>query len=577
MRIAAPTAARMLLRSCLLLLCLPRAAAVCPAGWSESPAGGCYRLTDEIATHWGCAELCGADASLACISSEEEITYVGMELRSMGSWVWIGLYRTAGAAEPDGGWSHCSNGEAVNFTNWTVFPDGYSEPDNWEEQAGGVLREEDCSEMLEGTQGLWDWRCDGRASCLCERGAATSSPEYLAAMEAQRAALEAQATRARTWTLLTFVVIIPILWLLPGLLYLVARCIASAYHATPAAVAPPVRRPSEMASAAPLVAAEKADRALRARVSGTAFYVGYILLVISLTPGTMFFLGIDLTTTAGSFVFYATGVPWGTMMLALVLRPIDAIYIRRTNIFLGCVCAGGATVMAFVAFNPAINGGGNPIMIVAFCSMFVVLLFATAMTWSTLGACRKSGERMPPRRQLRRLWLTLRIFFFALAFCLVALFFAPLYNGNSIAPRWRHDDAPLSTLSFGVSCFVAALVSTPTNRGRVHRWLGSLGRNKGDKDHEAASIASLIGKRSAAEALKNAAEAFRSLPLFKLTCEELAKNTPDPAMHAKTDKATLGTVDAFVSHSWSDPGDAKFKQLHEWAGGEDKSIWLDKV
>ena len=50
-----------------------------------------------------------------------------------------------------------------------------------------------------------------------------------------------------------------------------------------------------------------------------------------------------------------------------------------------------------------------------------------------------------------------------------------------------------------------------------------------------ASIASLIGKRSAAEALKNAAEAFRSLSLFKLTREELAKNTPDPAMHAKTD------------------------------------------
>ena len=50
-------------------------------------------------------------------------------------------------------------------------------------------------------------------------------------------------------------------------------------------------------------------------------------------------------------------------------------------------------------------------------------------------------------------------------------------------------------------------------------------------------------KRSAAEALKNAAEAFRSLSLFKLTREELAKSTPDPAMHAKTDKATLGTVD----------------------------------
>ena len=80
MRIAAPTAARMIFHSCLLLLCLARAAAVCPASWSESPAGGCYRLTDESATHWGCAELCGPEASLACISSEEESAYVSMEL-----------------------------------------------------------------------------------------------------------------------------------------------------------------------------------------------------------------------------------------------------------------------------------------------------------------------------------------------------------------------------------------------------------------------------------------------------------------------------------------------------------------
>ena len=94
----------------------------------------------------------------------------------------------------------------------------------------------------------------------------------------------AQRARIRTWTLLTFAVIIPILWLLPGLLYLATRRIASACHATPAAAAPPEaphkiddessapvgprslrRRSSEMASAARLVAAEKADRALRAR------------------------------------------------------------------------------------------------------------------------------------------------------------------------------------------------------------------------------------------------------------------------------------------------------------------------
>jgi hypothetical protein len=40
-------------------------------------------------------------------------------------------------------------------------------------------------------------------------------------------------------------------------------------------------------------------------------------------------------------------------------------------------------------------------------------------------------------------------------------------------------------------------------------------------------------------------------------------------------------VDAFVSHSWSDAGGAKFDKLHAWAAaseGEEKTVlWLDKV
>ena len=75
----------------------------------------------------------------------------------------------------------------------------------------------------------------------------------------------------------------------------------------------------------------------------------------------------------------------------------------------------------------------------------------------------------------------------------MAMFFSPLSYQGSIAPAWRHDDAKLASLSFAVSCFIAALVFTRANRGRVHRWLGSIGRKHGVKDHEAASIASLIG------------------------------------------------------------------------------------
>ena len=62
-------------------------------------------------------------------------------------------------------------------------------------------------------RGEWlDFPCNSMMPCLCERGAATASPEYLAAMEPQRAAWEAERAaweaRIRTWTLLTFAVII---------------------------------------------------------------------------------------------------------------------------------------------------------------------------------------------------------------------------------------------------------------------------------------------------------------------------------------------------------------------------------
>ena len=60
----------------LLLLFVARAAAACPAGWKASDAGRCYKRTIEKAPHWGCDDLCGADASLACISSAEENTIV---------------------------------------------------------------------------------------------------------------------------------------------------------------------------------------------------------------------------------------------------------------------------------------------------------------------------------------------------------------------------------------------------------------------------------------------------------------------------------------------------------------------
>ena len=124
---------------------------------------------------------------------------------------------------------------------------------------------------------------------------------------------------------------------------------------------------------------------------------------------------------------------------------------------------------------------------------------------------------------------------------------------------------------------VAALVFSPANRGRFLHRLGRLISTHGSKEQEAASVAALIGGRGAAATLAKACGRFRALPLDSLTRDELADNKPDPAMHAKTVEATLGSVDAFASHSWSDDGNAKYDKLGEWAGAAPKRVWLDKV
>ena len=57
----------------------------------------------------------------------------------------------------------------------------------------------------------------------------------------------------------------------------------------------------------------------------------------------------------------------------------------------------------------------------------------------------------------------------------------------------------------------------------------------------------------------------------------MIKGEPDPQLLQSTVNTKLGNVDAFVSHSWSDDGHAKFEKLHEWSGGEGRLLWLDKA
>ena len=205
---------------------------------------------------------------------------------------------------------------------------------------------------------------------------------------------------------------------------------------------------------------------------------------------------------------------------------------------------------------------------------------------------------MAPRRQLRRLWLVLRLFFSGGAlFCFAIFISTVLYL--PIDPSGPNPFALWVLL--GANLLAAALVFTRANRGRVVAWLGTLGKTD-DADNKAAALAALVGSLSAAKAFELGKKNFKKLDLDKLTEEDIAGRKagtdagdwktspgwPTQELYEKTTHATFGEVDAFISHSWSDNGKDKFDALKAWeeeelasrATGKDKkgvTIWLDKA
>ena len=199
---------------------------------------------------------------------------------------------------------------------------------------------------------------------------------------------------------------------------------------------------------------------------------------------------------------------------------------------------------------------------------------------------------MPPRRQLLRLWLAFRLA--ALGIAIFFLAAGPIQHFlNDPFEDLMGSIGPVPYGIMSASCLIASLVFTPANRGRVVAWLGGLGKSdKAENEAAAAALAALVNNLSAAEAFKRGKELFRKLPFARLTPEDLpgtskvlggssngmsAAAQPTKELCEKTEKAKLGEVDAFISHSWSDDGDAKYVRMNEWAAGRDVSIWLDKA
>jgi hypothetical protein len=141
----------------------------------------------------------------------------------------------------------------------------------------------------------------------------------------------------------------------------------------------------------------------------------------------------------------------------------------------------------------------------------------------------------------------------------------------------------LHLLHFIFGCAVFFLVNGgvcafPNFRARTQAFLSS----RGETRSLAAAVATAIGGHSVEETQKKAGKLLRYVTLDKISQEELAENKPNPLLYERSVLGKFGEIDAFISHSWSDPSGSKWDALQSWRNsfksryGREPRVWFDK-
>mmetsp|Transcript_37939 Transcript_37939/g.104723 ORF Transcript_37939/g.104723 Transcript_37939/m.104723 type:complete len:270 (+) Transcript_37939:106-915(+) len=181
---------------------------------------------------------------------------------------------------------------------------------------------------------------------------------------------------------------------------------------------------------------------------------------------------------------------------------------------------------------------------------------------------------MAPRPALARLWLLMRL--------MCAHYGVHLIVGIFVLGLLQASFAKSSTfpqyLASGV-IFVAAAAGWPACMRCSFARMAAL-------DHEgavaaAATVSALVGqdRLPPEQTLAVAKAKFRCLKMSALNQQDLLSNA-DTGLFARTIPAELGSVDCFVSHSWSDDPQVKWSALQRWAAqfeqlhGREPTLWL---
>jgi len=330
-----------------------------------------------------------------------------------------------------------------------------------------------------------------------------------------------------------------------------------------------------------LKAAKHGGRVMRLRISGTCVIVGCTLFVV----GMWLYLSHEFPWWSGQLGDSLWH--WGLTALALAVLPTDRklVYFAMSVWVLALMLVGlglltweeDNSVAVFKKLCEPFDDDSTAWLIGLFAckTALAIICFGAAF------ALARAALVLYPRDLLASFW---NILFWYMAMmacgallkCGMALALEPPRPPNSTDPR-----AWLSSLCWVPNEVVMTLVlSIPSFRRRMQAMLAS----RGESVRTAAAISSLLSSGDAQKGLVKACGLFRAVSCDQLREGMLASNGPDPALFSLSQAASLGAVDAFLSHSWHDDPPAKWAALQVWReqfkaehGGREPLLWLDKV
>mmetsp|Transcript_102402 Transcript_102402/g.293136 ORF Transcript_102402/g.293136 Transcript_102402/m.293136 type:complete len:667 (-) Transcript_102402:209-2209(-) len=328
-------------------------------------------------------------------------------------------------------------------------------------------------------------------------------------------------------------------------------------------------------AAATLADAQKNARSLRVAVSGSTCAVGMTMLAAGMPLGWLRFFEI-LPESWGPVGWYWIMAP-ALIITQIAIMPTDEDIIRKLLPFFSVFYSvGGAAgfVGGFVLQDRYATCPSTTCTawLAGFCSaglgMLCIVLFVLVPPLR---------EPPPPRLILESLWVATRSFYGVVGLSmLIAMAIITATNSEFR----KLPDCPAYLICFSSWVFMSA-ITTKRMRDSVHAVLQDL--LTAGEAHAAAGVAALVGQLSPEEALKLGQENFRALPFTAMNSETFSSNQETKGLYEATEPCELGDVDAFLSHSWSDDGEVKWRVLNIWATafeareGRKPKVWLDKA